>query len=714
MADSIKISLELADKAAQQSLSDFVNKANNADKAFKKLGDSGGQAFGGISVGIGKALTSFDVFTANLAATAVTEALGFLKDAAHAAFDVFVIEGVKAASEAEAALNSLNVSLAQAGNYSAEASKDFQDFAASLQRTTTFEDDAIIKNAALLESMTRLDNEGLKRATVAALNLSAAFGIDLDTATRNVAKAAEGNVTSLKKLGLEFETGGSKATTFANALTAIESRLGSSASSKVNTYAGAVDQAKNNFGDLQESIGNIIVQNPVVISAIQAVSKIFNELSGFIGDNKQEFAELVGKVFIGLIDGAKYVVAAFDFIYRSVKFAFDGIKVVVYDTLAALSIPLALFSDTVKGVYKSLADDSKKAAADMANAFTGDSPLDKVGESLDKIGQAAEFGFGKLVAGSNAAAATVKNNQAPISVMTELQKKLNEETNKYVEALASQSSNSQTKYANDLEALNAFYEERKAVETEQEESSVQFKQDLETSYMANRQLLLDEQYARDVERVKGSTTEETTKNAALIQLETKFNLDKQKLKTQALQKDKEFNKTREQDLTASLSTISTLQQSNVKELFFIGKAAALANAYIQAQSAVMQALGSAPPPFNFALAALVGVASAFNIAKIASASPPAFEQGGIVPGSSYSGDRVAAQVNSGEMILNRQQQAELFKVANGSGGNGEMLSRMEALDRKFNALLSMPNIIQIDGREVFNAVRSGLDSGRSF
>lgn len=51
----------------------------------------------------------------------------------------------------------------------------------------------------------------------------------------------------------------------------------------------------------------------------------------------------------------------------------------------------------------------------------------------------------------------------------------------------------------------------------------------------------------------------------------------------------------------------------------------------------------------------------------------AFETGGIVPGNSFSGDNVLARVNSGEMILNRAQQARLFDIAEGNtepGGAG--------------------------------------------
>ncbi len=70
--------------------------------------------------------------------------------------------------------------------------------------------------------------------------------------------------------------------------------------------------------------------------------------------------------------------------------------------------------------------------------------------------------------------------------------------------------------------------------------------------------------------------------------------------------------------------------------------------------------------------ALVGAAGAVQIASIIASkpTPPSFAAGGIVPGSSYSGDRVRANVNSGEMILNATQQRALWDMANGRGALG--------------------------------------------
>ena len=43
-----------------------------------------------------------------------------------------------------------------------------------------------------------------------------------------------------------------------------------------------------------------------------------------------------------------------------------------------------------------------------------------------------------------------------------------------------------------------------------------------------------------------------------------------------------------------------------------------------------------------------------------------YATGGIIPGNSYSGDKVVAHVNSGEMILNASEQARLFQIATGA------------------------------------------------
>lgn len=66
------------------------------------------------------------------------------------------------------------------------------------------------------------------------------------------------------------------------------------------------------------------------------------------------------------------------------------------------------------------------------------------------------------------------------------------------------------------------------------------------------------------------------------------------------------------------------------------------------------------------LAQIASTATAFMQAKqlLSGGDAGAFEQGGIVGGTSYTGDKLTARVNSREMILTQQQQARLFEIAN--------------------------------------------------
>ena len=98
--------------------------------------------------------------------------------------------------------------------------------------------------------------------------------------------------------------------------------------------------------------------------------------------------------------------------------------------------------------------------------------------------------------------------------------------------------------------------------------------------------------------------------------------------------------------------------------------ASLLQATANIAQGVAKALAEGGPYAGPILAALIGASGAIQIATITANKPknPSFATGGIVPGTSYSGDRVQANVNSGEMILNAQQQRNLWDMANSRGG----------------------------------------------
>lgn len=70
-------------------------------------------------------------------------------------------------------------------------------------------------------------------------------------------------------------------------------------------------------------------------------------------------------------------------------------------------------------------------------------------------------------------------------------------------------------------------------------------------------------------------------------------------------------------------------------------------------------------PWGWIAFAAIGLAQLTAMITSVKSSAGSFATGGVIGGNSYAGDRLTAHVNSGEMILNKQQQARLFNIANG-------------------------------------------------
>lgn len=232
--------------------------------------------FGKAGENSGKSFTSgfATIFKGNLLANIATDAL---RMATRAVKD-FASETVAAAMDQQDSMNQLNNALIQTGRYSDQASRDMANFATSLQLNSRFTDDAVLKNAALIQSLGRLSTDGLKNATQAAADFAAGTGMSFDAASAAIAKATSGNILAFQRLGFQIQEGATANETFLNTLKAIESQFGGRAAADITTYSGRMDQLKKAVGELQESLGNIVINSPLVNKAIEMMTNLFNEI----------------------------------------------------------------------------------------------------------------------------------------------------------------------------------------------------------------------------------------------------------------------------------------------------------------------------------------------------------------------------------------------------------------------------------------------------
>jgi len=239
----------------------------------------------------------------------------FLAVAAAAAAAAVVVqrvftEAIKEASEADQNVQALNFALAATGQFSEEASQGMQDFASAIQDTTAFTDDAVLQSLTLAKTF-GLTNDKAKELVTSATDLAAVQGIQLTSATDKLLASLNGQGKSLKDLGPQFAKLTEEQLANGEAITKVSQRFGGAASILSGTFSGALSQANNQLGEVYESLGRTITQNPAVIKAISLIAEAFRGIAKGLEANKGGISTFFAFLINGAAEVADLVVNGF-------------------------------------------------------------------------------------------------------------------------------------------------------------------------------------------------------------------------------------------------------------------------------------------------------------------------------------------------------------------------------------------------------------------
>ncbi len=127
-------------------------------------------------------------------------------------------------------------------------------YSEALSAMTGVNDDAI-NNAFILAKSFGLTTEQAQRLTTAAVDLSAATGQDLDSATRLLAQTFDGTLGKAANLGAEFRNLTEAQLKSGAAVDLVTQKYAGSGAAALNTYEGQANRLSNAIDDLFKSLG---------------------------------------------------------------------------------------------------------------------------------------------------------------------------------------------------------------------------------------------------------------------------------------------------------------------------------------------------------------------------------------------------------------------------------------------------------------------------
>jgi hypothetical protein len=241
-----------------------------SDKAEKSVSDSGKGMGGALSGMLGPA----------------TLAAGAVAGVAAAGFSF-----AQAAMEDAASQSQLAQQLRQAAGASDEAVAGAEAYIAKLSKTAAIADDDLRPALSTLATATG-DTTKAQELLGLATDISAGSGKDLGTVSEALAKAQQGNIGALGRLGIATKDAEGNTMDLNQVLDGAKSKYAGAGEAAANTAEGGVKKASIAFGEMQEEIGAKLLP---VIGAVGEflLNNVIPALESFIGWVEENWPKLV-------------------------------------------------------------------------------------------------------------------------------------------------------------------------------------------------------------------------------------------------------------------------------------------------------------------------------------------------------------------------------------------------------------------------------------
>lgn len=395
-------------KAANTAVNGVNDSFNGLQKSIVKTSSTK------LNIDSSSAISSLESLRGKIAAVGAGIAAYFSVQMVSGFFNTMIDESVDAQNN----LNQLNAALQRTGQLTPEVSASMAKFAADLTAVSTIDDDVINGQLAIALNFTK-SAEKARDLVGAAANLSSAMKIDLGTAVELLGKTLDGTAGRLNETVPALRGVSEEALKSGAAINIVNQAFAGAATAEISTYSGAMTQLSNVFGNFAASLGNMIVQNPMVAQAIKEISTAFMGATAAIEGGTSSSISFVNRGITGLISGVRDLIPSLNSVssfMKSIAFLFDAMLKGVMsfvDGLRILGNSWLWLVGTMAG-KKTALDDISQAIDRMKNRG------DDLTESLKNIGKDS---FSKLdLKDFDEALKRIQDsaNQKPIDIQTKL------------------------------------------------------------------------------------------------------------------------------------------------------------------------------------------------------------------------------------------------------------------------------------------------------